>query len=200
MRWYSRLRDEMQAAYPELKESAERVSKVVLAEEEQFARVLVQALALLDLEIEKLSPSIMEEAEQALGKSAVKGQARSSRLEYENRLVDILPNQGRSAGFVDSDKLLAMKDIVSSRETRHFVFTRHSVCRSTSWSMLHATPVSNLISRGLSARSWRSSRGRGRVGRVGHRRARRRCIASCRRLSLRDMERRDWMELACSRW
>ncbi len=32
--------DEMQAAYPELKESAERVSKVVLAEEEQFARVL----------------------------------------------------------------------------------------------------------------------------------------------------------------
>jgi alanyl-tRNA synthetase len=103
------VRDEMQAAYPELKESAERVSKVVLAEEEQFARVLVQALALLDLEIEKLSPSIMEEAEQALGKSAVKGQARSSRLEYENRLVDILPNQGRSAGFVDSDKLLAIE-------------------------------------------------------------------------------------------
>jgi alanyl-tRNA synthetase len=34
------VRDEMQAAYPELKESAERVSKVVLAEEEQFARVL----------------------------------------------------------------------------------------------------------------------------------------------------------------
>ena len=34
------VRDEMQVAYPELKESAERVSKVVLAEEEQFARVL----------------------------------------------------------------------------------------------------------------------------------------------------------------
>ncbi len=33
------VRDEMQVAYPELKESAERVSKVVLAEEEQFARV-----------------------------------------------------------------------------------------------------------------------------------------------------------------
>ena len=32
------VRDEMQVAYPELKESAERVSKVVLAEEEQFAR------------------------------------------------------------------------------------------------------------------------------------------------------------------
>jgi alanyl-tRNA synthetase len=34
------VRDEMQAAYPELKGSAERVSKVVLAEEEQFGRML----------------------------------------------------------------------------------------------------------------------------------------------------------------
>ncbi len=34
------VRDEMGAAYPELKESAERVAKVVLAEEMQFARVL----------------------------------------------------------------------------------------------------------------------------------------------------------------
>jgi len=34
------VRDEMSAAYPELKESAERVAKVVLAEEQQFARTL----------------------------------------------------------------------------------------------------------------------------------------------------------------
>jgi alanyl-tRNA synthetase len=34
------VRDEMQAAYPELKESADRVAKVVEAEERQFARVL----------------------------------------------------------------------------------------------------------------------------------------------------------------
>ena len=34
------VRDEMSAAYPELVESAERVAKVVLAEEEQFARVM----------------------------------------------------------------------------------------------------------------------------------------------------------------
>ena len=34
------VRDEMQVAYPELKETAERVSKVVLAEELQFARTL----------------------------------------------------------------------------------------------------------------------------------------------------------------
>jgi alanyl-tRNA synthetase len=36
------VRDAMQAAYPELKESADRVSKVVLAEEEQFSRVLAR--------------------------------------------------------------------------------------------------------------------------------------------------------------
>ncbi len=34
------VREEMKVAYPELVESAERVSKVVLAEEEQFARTL----------------------------------------------------------------------------------------------------------------------------------------------------------------
>ena len=34
------VRDEMKVAYPELVETAERVSKVILAEEEQFARVL----------------------------------------------------------------------------------------------------------------------------------------------------------------
>ena len=32
------VRDEMQDAYPELKETADRVAKVVEAEEEQFAR------------------------------------------------------------------------------------------------------------------------------------------------------------------
>jgi alanyl-tRNA synthetase len=42
------VRDEMQAPYPELKESAERVSKVVLAEEQQFARVLDQGSRQLD--------------------------------------------------------------------------------------------------------------------------------------------------------
>ena len=34
------VRDEMAVAYPELKETAERVAKVVLAEELQFARVM----------------------------------------------------------------------------------------------------------------------------------------------------------------
>jgi alanyl-tRNA synthetase len=46
------VRDEMQVAYPELKESAERVSKVVLAEEEQFARVLATGLKILDIALQ----------------------------------------------------------------------------------------------------------------------------------------------------
>jgi alanyl-tRNA synthetase len=42
------VRDEMAAAYPELVESAERVAKVVLAEELQFARVLAAGLVRLE--------------------------------------------------------------------------------------------------------------------------------------------------------
>ena len=46
------VRDEMQVAYPELKDSAERVAKVVLAEELQFARVLEAGSHKLDALIE----------------------------------------------------------------------------------------------------------------------------------------------------
>jgi alanyl-tRNA synthetase len=49
------VRDEMQVAYPELKESAERVSKVVLAEELQFARVVDAGLR----ELEKASVELV---------------------------------------------------------------------------------------------------------------------------------------------
>jgi alanyl-tRNA synthetase len=45
------VRDEMQAAYPELRETAERVSKTVLAEERQFARVIAQGSLRLDQQI-----------------------------------------------------------------------------------------------------------------------------------------------------
>jgi alanyl-tRNA synthetase len=43
------VRDEMGAAYPELKESADRVAKVVLAEEQQFARVIARGAAEWDM-------------------------------------------------------------------------------------------------------------------------------------------------------
>ena len=47
------VRDEMKTAYPELVETAERVSKVVLAEEEQFARVLEFGSKKLDAVIDQ---------------------------------------------------------------------------------------------------------------------------------------------------
>jgi alanyl-tRNA synthetase len=42
------VRDEMAGAYPELKDSADRVSKVVMSEERQFARVMETGLARLE--------------------------------------------------------------------------------------------------------------------------------------------------------
>jgi alanyl-tRNA synthetase len=45
------VRDEMHVAYPELKESAERVAKVVLAEEQQFARVVGAGLYQLEEQV-----------------------------------------------------------------------------------------------------------------------------------------------------
>jgi alanyl-tRNA synthetase len=50
------VRDEMVAGYPELAESAERVSKVVLAEEEQFARVIVDGFRRFQGLIEEALP------------------------------------------------------------------------------------------------------------------------------------------------
>ena len=47
------VRDEMKVAYPELEETAERVSKVVLAEEEQFARVIATGSVYLNGELRR---------------------------------------------------------------------------------------------------------------------------------------------------
>jgi alanyl-tRNA synthetase len=51
------VRDEMSAAYPELKESAERVAKVVLAEELQFARVLLFGASKMQVVLEEVANS-----------------------------------------------------------------------------------------------------------------------------------------------
>src|SRR5258708_18867131 len=53
--------DEMQVAYPELKESAERVGKVVLAEEQQVARVMATALTEFENVTKKDSSFAVEE-------------------------------------------------------------------------------------------------------------------------------------------
>jgi alanyl-tRNA synthetase len=48
------VRDEMNAAYPELEESASRVARVIRAEEEQFGRMLALASKQLDTAIERV--------------------------------------------------------------------------------------------------------------------------------------------------
>jgi alanyl-tRNA synthetase len=52
------VRDEMAGAYPELKDSADRVSKVVMSEERQFARVMEQGLARLEQDFAPLLAGI----------------------------------------------------------------------------------------------------------------------------------------------
>ncbi len=57
------VRDEMQDAYPELKDSAERVAKVVKAEEEQFARVIEVGARELEKAIEEVHATYAEASE-----------------------------------------------------------------------------------------------------------------------------------------
>jgi alanyl-tRNA synthetase len=56
------VRDEMQNAYPELAESADRVSRVVLAEEQQFTRVLQIGSSKLDEELRSAKNTALEKA------------------------------------------------------------------------------------------------------------------------------------------
>src|SRR5579859_2266596 len=56
------VRDEMQSAYPDLIESAEKIAKVILAEEHQFARVISEGSRRFDLTLAQLiSPEVDRE-------------------------------------------------------------------------------------------------------------------------------------------
>jgi alanyl-tRNA synthetase len=88
------VRDEMKVAYPELVETAERVAKVVLAEEEQFARVLSTALTLMDNDLSAVSQSIMDEALESFGKAKLRADLRSTNLRYETALAEIIGEGG----------------------------------------------------------------------------------------------------------
>jgi alanyl-tRNA synthetase len=105
------VRDEMQAAYPELKESAERVSKVVLAEEEQFARVLSTALDLLQTELDDTTMSILEEAHQAVGKAKLRGEIRTERYKHERSLVEIVGGDD----FLTLEQQAALNNLEANR-------------------------------------------------------------------------------------
>jgi alanyl-tRNA synthetase len=107
------VRDEMVAAYPELKESAERVAKVVLAEELQFARVMAIGSKHLDDELEllrsqyshnlnvfaKQTPELASQFRQIYD-----GKRAFSLYETYGLPLDFIADSVRDAGFVfDSD-------------------------------------------------------------------------------------------------
>ncbi len=85
------VRDEMGVAYPELKETAERVAKVVLAEEEQFARVL-------SLGYEKMMDVIIPVAQQ--------NESRKTLLSIAESISE---NPDEAASYLDEFTELAVK-------------------------------------------------------------------------------------------
>ncbi len=84
------VRDDMQNAYPELKDSADRVSKVVKAEERQFARAVSVGLARLESELAPL-----------LGKtgSVYSGTAAFHLYETYGLPLDFMVDAARDAGI-----------------------------------------------------------------------------------------------------
>jgi alanyl-tRNA synthetase len=89
------VRDELAVAYPELKESAERVSKVVRAEEEQFARVLGPASA----NFEQLLNSRENETQEYLAK-VVPGHLAFAVYETFGLPLEFMVEAARDRGFV----------------------------------------------------------------------------------------------------
>ena len=76
-KWCSAVRDLMQDAYPELKETVERVSKVVLAEETRFAHTLGTGLERLEQDLSEAREAcdnvttLLSEPEKILAASAL---------------------------------------------------------------------------------------------------------------------------------
>jgi len=111
------VRDEMQVAYPELKESAERVAKVVLAEEQQFARVMEAGSQKLQLVIEnRFSRKVLaddfllrhfekeggetdREAVQRLRKMEISGREAFTFYETYGMPLDFMVDAARDAGL-----------------------------------------------------------------------------------------------------
>jgi len=90
------VRDEMASAYPELKESADRVAKVVEAEERQFARVLEVGVRELEKELQKAKDR-HEEAEEIIGGD-------------ESGLLDEYRGEGLSFNFIEPDLAACLND------------------------------------------------------------------------------------------
>jgi alanyl-tRNA synthetase len=93
------VRDEMQSAYPELIEQAPRVAKVVLAEEEQFARVLSGALAILQKDLDDIATPPQAETETTLGLAAMEPGFDPSTAALEQALIQPTPTYPGERAF-----------------------------------------------------------------------------------------------------
>jgi len=108
------VRDEMQVAYPELKESAERVAKVVLAEEEQFARVMETGSKRLD---EAITSAWYE---QVIGTAVMFASKKSVKLESTAESNKTIFN-AFSSGHSDAEAEVVAKIFFDESLTSEFV-------------------------------------------------------------------------------
>jgi alanyl-tRNA synthetase len=114
------VRDEMQVAYPELKESAERVSKLVLAEELQFARVMEIGSQRLNRSINNARRSAIEQAFNAVAYHlhALRDPIASSRA------IDFYFDDAQSSSFAqfnDGDRFVRALASVDLQDTPELV-------------------------------------------------------------------------------
>jgi alanyl-tRNA synthetase len=121
------VRDEMSDAYPELKETAERVSKVVLAEEQQFARVLELGSKKLDEAIAEHFAGAHAHNRQAMLDAGMTRDAYSFQTGFSGRVafhlyetfglpVDFIADAVRDAGtFLDMEGFEKAKEEEQAR-------------------------------------------------------------------------------------
>ncbi len=130
------VRDEMQSAYPELKESADRIAKVVEAEERQFARVLELGSHPLDRELDELLRQKRSERLHFLTEVGIVEQVRhrkfrsdSQRDETVEALIKSLPKSlklqlaASEEDLITRWKQLAAKPIFQGDRAFHFYET-----------------------------------------------------------------------------
>ncbi len=96
------VRDEMKVAYPELVEHAEQVSKVVLAEEEQFARVITSAANILDQE-QAAQVALIIEKERELGATVLAADLQSEASRHDRKMWQLF-GSGKDFVWIDEDQ------------------------------------------------------------------------------------------------
>ena len=93
------VRDEMAVAYPELNETAERVSKVVLAEERQFARVLETGFRRLQSDLDSLNEVKAHDLGDEVDEITYEGRRAFAMYETYGLPLDFIQETARDSGI-----------------------------------------------------------------------------------------------------